>query len=185
MEHDQQTARDVAAVRARDEAMARAARLPLPGPLLAAFDPPACPTARALGLEIRAPVASDFIVLQRIESPLLKLGQEGLTIAEEEAAEIVWQFTTPVKRVRQELSKGRAAFRECAVEAIMDRLSPMEVSAIITEVRETYLAWLSTVVPYEEVEQGGEVNMDFPQPPAGTVPAGGSTMSPALQVSTA
>jgi hypothetical protein len=96
-----------------------------------------------------------------------------VVISQEDAVEIVFQFTRSLPEVRSALAAGRQEFRETAARAVADRLLPFDLQPLLIEVRDRFLSWLSTVVSYRETEPDGQRQRDFTPPPAGTGSAGG------------
>jgi hypothetical protein len=190
---DTQAAEAIAAAHARHADLTRDIRKahanPTPGALGKAFDIPA-PDPRAgaavlkrLGRELRPVVASDFLVLKLLDSPLLKqaqgAGPESAITAEEMAA-MVWQFTTPIRTVREMAHRaGRAGVEEAATEAILDAVAPMELPAMFTTLLEHFAAAAATSLRHEEPPKEGEQRGNFPQtiPAPRTASGGGSVTS--------
>lgn len=189
---------ELAALQANSVHTRRANAEPFPGPLAQAFaeDPP-----NLHGFKLRPIVASDFILLRKLNSPLHKRTQAiaehaqkikaGLVpedaplpktdFEEEEAYEMIYQFTVPVSQARAELNKGREYFRECALRAVADKLDPLHITDVVAGVVRNFLATFATVIEHAapKKEGGGEV-VNFPAPPAAkaTGSAGGSNTSP-------
>lgn len=196
-------AAEVQAVRIGAADLRAAHANPLPGPLAAAFDPDPVSVA---GFQIRPVVASDFAILRRLDSPLhrrtLELAEHQRQIAagtlppeaappetqftEEELAEMVYQFTQPVRQVRAELARGRDAFRETALVAISDRLGVLDLPALVAAVVANFTAAFGPALGHAAPSAEGEETVNFSRPPApATAWAGGSISSPGSAASTA
>jgi hypothetical protein len=174
--------REVAERAAREAAYAQANGAVLPGPLAEAIEPEPVEVA---GLRVRRVVHYDFVLLRRLNSPLLKQlaraaeGQAGGTeFSDEDAYVMVWQFTRPVREAAAYLAEhGANGVRAAALESIGCALGPVEVGLLVQAVEREFVRALSTVVKYEPArpagaDGGGAV---FMPPPAGrmTGSAGG------------
>jgi hypothetical protein len=185
----------------RIKALERAAREPLPGPLLEVYA--SVPTTVA-GFTIRPLVHYDFILLTRLGSPLIehlrgtaaaKTAQTGFT--DEQAYEMVWQFCRPCKVVAAELAAYEtAARRECpdadadrinarvreqfkarALEEIGLSLGVVEAALLVKGVEREVARAFSTAISYAPRKAEGE---NFTPPPTAptTGSVGGSITSP-------
>lgn len=151
---------------------------PLPGPLLAAYT--RVPQTIA-GLTVRPVVHYDFALLAKLDSPLLRHLRGGTAeetpFTDEEAYEIVYQFTRPIKEVAAQVLTDRAGFRLRATEAIGMTLGTVEVNLLVKAVEREFIRSFATVIKYEPRPENGEV---FTPPPATTTAsAGGSGTSAA------
>jgi hypothetical protein len=113
-----------------DDANRRAAVTPLPGALSEAFLNDAIQVAD--GLFVRRVVASDWPILQWLDSPIYKMVleiqkdesiRESVTYSDEEEWEMCWQFTHTPKQVRELKNKGRDVFRQTAIDEMGDAYS--------------------------------------------------------------
>lgn len=120
-------------------ARARAMAEPLPGTLAEAFLNDAIDVH---GIKVRRAVASDFVLMRWLDSPIYrqmlesqkpKEKQEPVEYAAEEAFEIAFQFTRSPKETRAIQAKGRQAFREAAIEEFGDRFPNMAVAESVVE----------------------------------------------------
>lgn len=111
-----------------EEARKRAAATPLPGALSDAFLAGAIKVTD--NLSIRRIVASDWAILQWLDSPIHKLIleiqkeesiREEVVYSNEEEWEMIWQFTHEPKAIRDLKSKGREAFKETCITEIGDK----------------------------------------------------------------
>lgn len=194
----EQIARDAEANQVNSVHVRRANAEAFPGPLAQAFaeDPP-----NLHGFKLRPVVAADFILLRKLGSPLYKQTQaltehagkiksgllpEGTPMPktdfeDEEAFEMIYQFTIPIHQARSELNKGRDYFRECALRAVADKLNPMHVPDLVTGIVNNFLATFATVIEHAPpAKEGGTEIVNFPAPPAAkaTASAGGLNTSP-------
>lgn len=160
---------------AREEAALAARRDPLPGPLADAFGVPAREIA---GLRVRPLVHYDFVAFRRLDSPLLRAGEQTVAYTDEEAYEMVWQLTRPAREVASVLGRGREAVREAAMELGFS-VGPMEMADLMAEVRRVFEAAFSTALHYQARDASAGAGTVFTPPPAEqrTVSAGGSSIS--------
>ena len=189
-------AAEAQAVQVHAATVRAAAANPLPGPLARAFDPE---PLTAAGFTARPVVAADFALLRRLDSPLFRrtlelaeyqrqiaLGKLSAdapapetTFSEEELAEMVYQFTRPVREGRAQLAAGRDAFREAAMQAVSDRVSPLELPKLVAMVVDNFTAAFGTALGHTAPQsEGGETVNFSPAPAQPTGSAGGSIMSP-------
>jgi hypothetical protein len=164
------------AQRAREDAAYEAAAVtPLPGPLMGVFEP-TLPPPEIGGLRVRPFVHYDFVLLQRLESPLLKQLQraaastpedgEGTRFTDEEGYEMVYQLTRPVKEAAAVLARGREVFRQAAIEGIGMALGPLEVAELVDQVVRELVRAFSTKVKYGAASPGsGSDGTVFTAPP--------------------
>ena len=145
---------------------------PLPGSLLEAF---AGLPDQIAGLRVRALCHFDFVILRRLESPLLrqlvksKASKPKTPYNDEEAYAMVYQFTRPAAEIADFFDKflnvksAAAAFRKVAREQIGLKLGPIEAGLLVKAVEREFVAYFSTAVNYgpQEADDGS-----FPLPPA-------------------
>ncbi len=159
----------------------------LPGPLREAF---AGIPEEVAGLRVRRLVHWDFVILRRMESPLLDQlsGNASSTkpYTDDQGAEMVWQFTRPCEEVDALIEKlGVAGARSAAKREIGMKLGPLEVGLLVKSVEREFVRAFSTAVKYgrKPGESGGAGETVFTGPattPAlKTDSAGGSTTSAA------
>ena len=167
------------------EVREEAHKTPLPGPLLEAFA--GLPTEVA-GLRVRSLCHFDFIILHRLDSPLLRQlesnkGRKRFTpYNDEEGYAMVYQFTRPAAQIAEwfdkfsDAKKAAAAFRKIARAEIALKLGPIEVGLLVKAVEREFVAYFSTAIKYEPKESP---DGSFPSPPAPqqTGSAGGSVTS--------
>jgi hypothetical protein len=186
---------DAARSAARARAIAQANADPLPGPLLDAFAhvPETIFGPGGTPLTIRPLVAYDFVILRKLDSPLLAQlakaadpstlnPQPSTTFPDESAYEMILQFTRPIRDSVALIAKGRAAFRQTALEQIGFLLGPVEVALLIKAIEREFLRSFSTVVKYSPGQSSGDSGGTvFTPPPAAPAPttasAGGSNTS--------
>jgi hypothetical protein len=160
----------------RAAAIAAANREILPGPLLDAF---ASVPEEIAGLRVRPLVHYDFVLLRKLESPLLRQAdsQSKTPFGDEEGYEMVLQFTRSVKEAAALVARGREHFRQQALEQIGMRLGPVEVGLLVKAVEREFLRAFSTVIQYSPTSDGNTGGTVFTPPPADptTASAGGST----------
>jgi hypothetical protein len=187
------TADDLARHAARVQSYAGAATAPLPGPLRDAF----AGEPRTLhGFTLQPVTAGLVAFLARIHSPVFDVirvlrqhAEEKLTPAQlaavleteiqsepEAMIETVFAFVTPAKERRALLDRGRAAWREAALEVIGDRLHPTQLADLERAVGEHFAASFATVVEYGTSREGQSPGFPSP-PPVKTASAGGSKSS--------
>ena len=134
---------------------------PLPGALAAAF----AGTATIGGLQVRKLVHYDFVLLKRMNSPLLaqlsgKGGKKkGTPFTDDQGYEMIWQFTRPCEVVEGALNKlGVSGFRAMAKREIGLTLGPMETMLLVKAVEGEFVRSFSTCLKHgaPEKEGGGE-----------------------------
>jgi len=142
-----------------EDATRRAAAEPLPGPLSQAFLSDAIDCGR--GLFVRRIVASDWIVLKWLDSPLYKMTlevqkdeaiREDIKYEESEGYEMVWQFTHSPKQNRELMAKGREAYRAKAFEEVGDSQDIQTLSRCIQAIGKQVVSSFETKVSFEESE---------------------------------
>lgn len=176
-------AQDVAARDQRNQRRAAANAVPLPGPLLDAF---AHVPQTISGRTVRPVMHYDFVILQKLDSPLLKHLKGGTKKAtaytDEQGYEMVYQFTQPIREIVAAIARdGRefaGRFKAAALETIGLSLGPVEVGLLVQAVEREFLRAFSTRLGYEA--KPGEPGQVFTTPPPAptTASAGGSTTSP-------
>lgn len=194
---DEALARDAAALAAQQPHIRRANAEPLPGPLSMAYT---LDELNAFGLTIRPVVASDFILLKKLNSPLyrrtfelaeharkIKAGEippesplpNATEFTDDECVEMIYQFTIPLPRARAELKRGREFFQEQAQLHVTDRAPVNALPKLVATVVENFTQAFATAVQYEgEKAEGNETVFTTPAQATATASAGGSIMSP-------
>ena len=169
---------------ARQQALREASADPLPGPLAAAFAP-THPTIA--GLTVRPVVHADFVILKKLNSPILatltgrkaKPGaaaprQSALT--DDSTYDLIYQFTRPCQDVEREVDKlGPKDFRAKARLAIGYTLGPVEVLLLAKAIEAEFTRAFSTLIGYA-AKAPSDGSFTAP-PPTPTASAGGSTTS--------
>ena len=185
--------RQAADLAAKQAAAGPARREPFPGPLQAAFAD--LPTEIA-GLRVRPVVHYDFIILKRVDSPLLRQlaiattakrkGKSKVTpFSDEESYAMIYQFTRPVRELaawwdrQPDPARAVTAFRQLAREEIGLRLGPFEVGTLIGLIEREFVATFATAISYASTDESGGTVFTPPPAPAMTASAGGSTISAA------
>lgn len=162
---------------------------PLPGALSAAFTKSAIKVGPAM---VRKIVASDWIVLRALNSPIIKLVEELAQRGDDKAApppevditdqdewDIAFQFTRAPSDVRKAMEGGPKEFRARAMEAIGDTLESATVKligiAVLEQIRRT---WATPLQYKQDMDKEGEVTffLDASQETK-TASAGGSNTS--------
>jgi len=142
-----------------EDATRRAAAEPLPGPLSQAFLSDAIDCGH--GLFVRRIVASDWIVLKWLDSPLYKMTlevqkdeaiREDINYEESEGYEMVWQFTHTPKQNRELKARGREVYRETAFEEFGDIYNIQTLSECIKAIGKQVVSSFETKVSFEESE---------------------------------
>lgn len=169
----------------RETARAEANVIPLPGPLLDAFLPP---LVFAAGQRLRPMTASDVAILQRINSPLIRMMVEAgkppeeqtpVVTTDEELWELLFLWTRPAREARAAIAPGPQAFREAAL-SFADTL-PFGIivhrQAIFHTLEQHFASAMATALSYRAANPEGTV---FTPPPAGPGmgSVGGSTTQP-------
>lgn len=158
-----------------------AAADPLPGPLLEAFLPE---PLRAAGFNLRDVVASDWAILRKLDSPILKelqglalnpdLPKPEVHYDEEDIWELLFLWTRPVREVRALLAKGRPQFREAVLQLTADTFPASianERQTILEVLAKNLFRSLSTRLGHAPA---GDDGPGFPKAPPQTASAGGS-----------
>lgn len=167
------------AARAQYQAKAEASMEPLPGPLADAFGPDTIIN----GIRIRPVVHYDLVILRQLNSPLyrhmLEMGKpenerQEIKYTDDDGYMLVWQFTTPISQVREELGRGHESLKACALAATAYRLPPPVMAALITGVLDNFKRSFDVAVKYGAPEKEGE-SFSPSKPGPKTALAGGST----------
>lgn len=147
-------------------ATARAQADPLPGPLAHAFGSGHIKIAE--GIYVRKMVASDYPILKSLDSPIFRMmtelannpdQQEEVAFTDQEEWEMCYQFTTPIRTVREVMAQGREAFAAAAREEIADRLSAEVVKLITPAIMEQLKRNITSAVQYHaEMKEDGQVS---------------------------
>ncbi len=141
---------------------------PLPGALSDAFTKSAIKVGPVM---VRKIVASDWIVLRTLKSPIIKLVEElaqrannpelpppEVDVSDQDEIDIAFQFTRMPGDVRAVLANGVEAFRSAASAKIGDELEAATVKligvAVMEQIRRT---WATPLKYKQEMEQDGEV----------------------------
>ena len=137
-----------------EEARKRAAATPFPGPLAEAFLSDAIQVDDHLF--VRRIVASDWKILQWLDSPIIRQMlelqkdeklREDVQFTDEEEWEMCWQFTHSPKECRELRAKGREAFKAAAVE-YGDTITMPQSKLIIKAIGKQIVNSYSTAVKY-------------------------------------
>ena len=137
-----------------EEARKRASATPFPGPLAEAFLSDAIQVDEKLF--VRRIVASDWKILQWLDSPIMRqmlelLKDEKLRddvpFTDEEEWEMCWQFTHLPKDCRELQAKGRETFRAVAVE-YGDTITMPQSKLIVRAIGKQIVNSYSTAVKY-------------------------------------
>jgi hypothetical protein len=151
-------------------AVNRAAKEPLPGPLGAAFGPQADITVGHL--KVRPVVAYDYVILKEIGSPIYEqiFEQPGsefkLEFTTEQACELCYLFTSPLKEVKKILRRSRDDFAELATAKFFDDAGNLKlVRDILEAVAKQMATSISTMQSYTSIstEEGKEGEVNFTQ----------------------
>ena len=145
--------------------VSRANAEPFPGPMAAAF----CTGAITIGdIAVRKVVASDWIALKAIESPLLKLIAEWqanptdpkeVQFSEQDQWNICWLFTHEPKEARSELSGGKEQFEATAQEQVADKMDNSIIGMVMAAVMEQLKRnWLTALKHAADLEEKGEIS---------------------------
>lgn len=146
-------------------AATRAQADPLPGPLAHAFGPNAIKIGG--GIWVRKMVASDYPILKALDSPIFRMMTElatsadkpdDVTFTDEEEWQMCWQFTNPVKRVRETLALGVQTLKDLARQEIGDTLPPEVVKLITPAIMEQLKRNITTALQYhQDMKDDGQV----------------------------
>ena len=147
----------------REEANRRAAATPLPGPLADAFLTDAIQVSE--NLFVRRVVASDWSILQWLDSPIYKMIleiqkdeslREVISYADDEEWEMVWQFTHTPKEVRALKAKGRTVFKETCADEIGDKYSLAITKKAVEAISKQILASFDTKIGFGDSESSDD-----------------------------
>ena len=168
----------------REAAAADASSDPLPGPLAAAFaDPP----DQVAGLTVRPVVHADFVILKKLNSPILATltgkrpdkSTRAQALTDDSVYDLIYQFTRPCQEVERDVDKlGAKEFRARARQLIGYTLGPVEVMLLSKAIEGQFARAFSTVIGYQ-AKPAEDGSFPTPPPPAQTASAGGSTTSAA------
>jgi hypothetical protein len=124
----------------------RAIREPLPGAYVNAFNKELLIVKTSIGdVTIRNMVLYDINVFRLIDSPFYKIimgdsvstpdtNKSALFSTEEEAIELIYQFTHPVKEVYQLFKQGREAFKDKVMEEVAFKYNPIDAALLVEKI---------------------------------------------------
>lgn len=155
----------------REREIAAAHADPLPGPLNDAF---ASLPQEVAGLRVRHLVHYDFVILKRLNSPLLEILKQGnrkkkVPFTDDQGYEMIYQFTRPCEELADwfdrftDLAKARVEFRRTARKTIGLTLGPIEVGLLVQCVQREFINSFATVVMYRA--KAPPDTQVFPAPP--------------------
>lgn len=157
--------------KAIDRVQAQANADPLPGSLAKAFP---LPEIKVGAFSVRAPVAYDWALLKKLNSPIHRQvlemakpdGQKDVEFTDEEGWDICFQFTRPCREVAEVIRKGGAELlRQQAEELFAMVLQPLEVTEIVKAVISQIVATWETAMSYKaESEADGKTTNFRPSP---------------------
>lgn len=140
-------------------ASSRAASDPFPGPMAMVVDGGFVDVMTSRGkITFRPLVASDLVVLRKLNSPvyreLLEMGtpEEARTKVEytdEDVFDIVYQFTNPIKEIRQLVKKGNDIYHETAMSEVGDKFNVADTAPLIAGFQTIVLGSTATMVEHE------------------------------------
>ncbi len=148
----------------REDANRRAAATPLCGALSDAFLKGAIKVSD--NVYVRRVVASDWPMIQWLNSPLYKLLleiqkeeslREEIPYTDEEEWEMCWQFTHTPAQCRELKVKGREAFTETAKNEIGDDLEMGIQKKVVMAVTQQVIASFGTKIEFSTPDDSGEI----------------------------
>ena len=143
----------------RQEANKRAAATPLPGALADAFLTDAIQITDTMF--VRRVVASDWSILQWLDSPIYKMILEvqkdeklrdAVTYTDEEEWEMCWQFTHSPKDCRALKAKGREVFRQTCTDEMGDAYPLIVTKKAVEAISKQILASFDTKIGFTSGE---------------------------------
>ena len=153
-----------------EEARKRAAATPLPGALSEAFLADAIKVTDEL--YVRRIVASDWGILQWLDSPIHKLIleiqkdekiREAVNYTDEEEWEMVWQFTHEPKEIRALKVKGREVFKETCANEIGDKYALNVTKMAVEAISEQIIKSFETKIDYGTAESKKKIAESQPE----------------------
>lgn len=150
-----------------DDANRRAAATPLPGALADAFLRGAIQVDETTF--VRRVVASDWPILQWLNSPLYRLIleiqkdeaiREEIPYTDEEEWEMCWQFTHSPKECRALKEKGREVFKQTAIDEIGDSSLMGVQKKIVSAISAQVVASFGTKVGFGDGEEVKKKNLN-------------------------
>src|ERR1035437_547475 len=123
----------------------RASREPLPGAYVNAFNKEPLVVKTSIGdVTIRNMVLYDINVFRLIDSPFYRIimGDSALLVdnknslfsTEEEAIELIYQFTHPVKEVYKLFKQGKEAFKDKVMEEVAFVYNPIDAALLVEKI---------------------------------------------------
>src|ERR1035437_544477 len=120
----------------------RASREPLPGAYVNAFNKEPLVVKTSIGeVTIRNMVLYDINVFRLIDSPFYKIimgdsvdNKNALFSTEEEAIELIYQFTHPVKEVYQLFKQGKEVFKDKVMEEVAFKYNPIDAAILVEKI---------------------------------------------------
>lgn len=143
-----------------EDANRRAAATPLPGALADAFLTDSIQVSD--NLFVRRVVASDWSILQWLDSPIYKMIlevqkdekiRESVSYTDDEEWEMVWQFTHSPKDVRSLKAKGREVFKETCASDIGDSYSLVVTKKAVEAISKQILASFDTKIGFSSGDE--------------------------------
>ena len=123
----------------------RANREPLPGAYVNAFNKEPLVVQTSIGpVTIRSMVLYDINVFRTINSPFYRIimgdnaltsdNKDSLFTTEEEAIELIYQFTHPVKEVYYLFKQGREKFKDKIMEEVAFKYNPIDAALLVEKI---------------------------------------------------
>jgi hypothetical protein len=143
-----------------EDANRRAAATPLPGALAEAFLTDAIQVSDKLW--VRRVVASDWSILQWLDSPIYKMILEvqkdekirdEVPYTDEEEWEMCWQFTHTPKQCRELKAKGRGVFRQTCIDEMGDAHSLIVTKKAVEAISKQILASFDTKIGFSSSDE--------------------------------
>lgn len=148
-----------------EDAGKRASATPLPGPLLSAFLDESIQVTPEI--KVRRFVASDWAILQWLNSPIYKMTLESQKAEEirepvqstnEEDYELCWVFTHTPQQCRELKAKGRETFTQTATEEIADVVTLPVLGLIVAAISKQIVKSFETAIQYGANGEGAKKN---------------------------
>jgi hypothetical protein len=142
-----------------EQARRRAAATPLPGALADAFLTDAIQVTD--NMFVRRVVASDWSILQWLDSPIYKMilevqkdeaMRDAVTYTDEEEWEMCWQFTHSPKDCRALKAKGREVFRQTCIDEMGDTNPLVVTKKAVEAISKQILASFDTKIGFSSGE---------------------------------
>ncbi len=122
-------------------------------------------------IPVRKIVAGDWIILKQLDSPVYKMqlgdNAEEVNPTDTENIELIFQFITPIAKVREMLRVSRSYFTEQALQTISDTMDDDVIAKLVRAVTEQFNRYFAVRLKFIQDQQaeGKETVINFQEQP--------------------